>query len=33
MLTIVLVGGIYLWLTNGGPEWFGTYLAEEMTRR
>jgi hypothetical protein len=30
LLTVALVAGIYLWLTNGGPAWFGTYIAGQM---
>ena len=30
LFTVVLVAGMYLWLTNGGPQWFGSYLAGEM---
>jgi hypothetical protein len=29
LLTVALVAGIYRWLTNGGPEWVGSYLAGE----
>jgi hypothetical protein len=30
LLTVALVAGVYLWMTNGGPEWFGSYLAGQM---
>jgi hypothetical protein len=30
LLTVALVAGIYLWMTNGGPEWFGSYFAGQM---
>jgi len=22
--------GLYLWMTNGGPAWFGSYIAGQM---
>ena len=30
LLTVVLVSGIYIFLTNGGAQWFGRYMAEQM---
>jgi hypothetical protein len=30
LLTIALVTRIYVWLTKGRPEWFGSYLAGQM---
>ena len=30
LFTVALVAGVYFWLTNGGPEWVGSYLAGEM---
>jgi hypothetical protein len=30
-LTAALVLGLYIFLTNGGPTWFGHWFAELMT--
>jgi hypothetical protein len=32
-LTAVFVAAIYIWLTNGGPQWFGEWFAGQMTQR
>ena len=29
-LTAALIAGLYVWTTNGGPEWFGSYFAGQM---
>ena len=29
-LTLVAIAAIYLFLTNGGPTWFGRVLAEAL---
>jgi hypothetical protein len=30
-LTAAAVAALYLFLTNGGPSWFGRWLADFMT--
>ena len=30
-LTAVLVAGLYLWMTNGGPEWFVHWFADYLS--
>jgi hypothetical protein len=32
LFTAALVGGIYIFLTNGGPAWAGQWLADQWPR-
>ena len=31
VFVIAVVGGAFLFTTNGGPEWFGNLMADAMT--